>query len=193
MKGLRVRDLGLAFTLVRENQDELMRMYEVAEQHGVQFTYAVAHSSPIFFGDQETSAADPEVANEALTELMKRQLKSYSLKNWFRAYFTAGLIDWVQGRKRKILCPALEGFFFLNPQGTVFPCHVLDEPVGNLADGDYAALIEEAGLKPDAYRHCKEQCWMVCTVAPEMRRHPLPVAFWIARKKAMSILGGGKS
>lgn len=163
-----LRDLGIGFTMVGGNEDQLLPLYDRAAALGLQFTSTVAHSSPIFFGDQNTSAPDREKAAAAYEALRRRQLRTWKPKNWFRAYFTAGLRDMILGKPRPVICEGGTAFFFLDPYGTVFPCHIKDWPLGNLADG-YDNLLSRSDAILDRVHHCADNCWMTCTVAPMMR------------------------
>ena len=187
-----VKDLGIGFTLMRANENEMMDVYELSRELKIQFTATIAHSSPIFFGDQKDQSPDPQKAADAFARLKTNQLNSLHPKDWFRAYFTDGLIDLLKASKRRIECPALSSFFFMNPQGVVFPCHILDEPVGQLDQAPYERLIENVSDGPEKYRHCEKQCWMTCTVAPEMKKHPWGVAAWIAKEKLSNFLNTAK-
>ena len=44
----------------------------------------------------------------------------------------------------------------------------------------------EAEVKK-AIDDCREQCWMVCTVSPPMRRRPLKPVTWIAGAKLFGL------
>ena len=193
LKKAGVTDLGIGFTLVASNATHMMDVAELARQEGVQFTSTVAHSSPIFFGDQSEQEADPDQAAEAFGALLNRQLASRHPKDWYRAYFTAGLIEMLAGHPRKIICPALQGFFFLDPQGMVYPCHILDQPVGRLDQAPYARLIDQAPGGAGAYANCSKQCWMTCTVAPQMRRRLGTVTAWVLGAKIKGRLRGATS
>lgn len=190
---LGVKDLGIGFTMMKSNEKEMMDVYELTRKMKIQFTATIAHSSPIFFGDQEDQSPDFKKAAAAFKHLKANQLSSIHPKDWFRAYFTEGLIDLLEGRKRKVKCPALSSFFFMNPQGVVFPCHILDEPLGNLCDMSYQQVIENVPGGADKYRDCEKQCWMTCVVAPEMRKRSWKVAAWIAGQKFTNIFGTAKS
>ncbi len=177
-----IRDLGVGFTMIRGNEKEMIPVFELACRNRWQFTSTVVHSSPIFFGDHSDIAPDRAPALEAFGELRRRQMASYIPKNWFRSYFTDGLCDMLDGKPRPIQCRALSEFFYLDPAGMVFPCHIMDEPVGRLDQG-YANLIDshqDALAKVDA---CRENCWMTCTVAPVMRRSKMKVMKWIINER----------
>ena len=142
----------------------------------------IVHSSPIFFGEQEDMAPDPKKARAAFTELMRRQLKSGRPKDWFRAWFTEGVVDLVSDRRRTIKCPALSRFFYMDPTGMVFVCHILDEPVGMLHEG-YDNLVKNNPDKLELVAECDDHCWMTCTVAPIMRSRIPSVLGWIVKNK----------
>jgi MoaA/NifB/PqqE/SkfB family radical SAM enzyme len=79
-------------------------------------------------------------------------------------------------------------FFFLDPRGDVFPCNVLDVKMGNVRDGSFEEIRRrsEAAVRR-AVGRCREQCWMVCTVSPPMRRRPLRPIAWIAGAKLLGL------
>ncbi len=70
----------------------------------------------------------------------------------------------------------------MNPAGKVYTCHILDEPIGMLAEG-YDRLVRMHPETVAKVETCPVNCWMTCTVAPMMRRKPLGVGWWIARRK----------
>lgn len=169
VRGLGLRDLGLGFTMSRGNEQDLLPLYERARKMGLQFTSTIAHSSPVFFGDQEDATPDAGQAATIYQELRRRQLHSWHPKEWYRAYFTAGVVDLVRDQRRHIVCPALSAFFFLDPYGVVYPCHIKNWPLGVLDQG-YEKLAAQHPQIPQQVAACREHCWMTCTVAPLMRR-----------------------
>jgi MoaA/NifB/PqqE/SkfB family radical SAM enzyme len=95
----------------------------------------------------------------------------------------------MRGEKRMIPCHALEEFFYLDPYGDVYPCNVLNKPIGNLGRQEYAELCANAPEALATVANCPVQCWMVCTAAPAMRRNLWIPARWILRRK----LAGNRS
>lgn len=164
-----LRDLGIGFTMVAGNEEEMLPVYERAMALGYEFTGTVVHSSPIFFGEHDAQEPDREKAGAAYEELRRRQLRSWKPKNWFRAYFTGGLRDLVRGAARPIQCEAGTAFFYLDPYGTVFPCHLRDWPLGKIEEG-YDRLRAQGAGQLERVTACRANCWMTCTVAPTMRR-----------------------
>ncbi len=182
LRRMGVRDLGIGYTLMKGNEDEMIPAYDMAMANGWQFTSTVVHSSPIFFGEQSDNTPDADKAARAFRELQRRQIRSAKPKNWFRSYFTEGVVDDVTGKRRRIDCTALSRFFYLDPTGKVYTCHVLDWSVGKLDEG-YERIVASNPQMLDQVKNCTEHCWMTCTVAPIMRQNLPRVAAWVARHK----------
>jgi MoaA/NifB/PqqE/SkfB family radical SAM enzyme len=183
-----ITDLGIGFTMVAGNEDHLLPLYDKAMAMGLEFTSTIVHSSPIFFGDHNAQLPDKAKAGAVYEELRRRQLRSGRPKNWFRAYFTAGLRDLARGAARPIDCRAGTEFFYLDPYGVAFPCHIRDWPLGNLDEG-YDRLLAK---NEDALRRvetCDANCWMTCTVAPMMRADLTRTAVRVALDRARATIG----
>ena len=178
-----LRDLGFAFTLTAGNEGHLLPAYRFARRMGVDFSTAITHSSPLFFGEQQEARPETEAATRGLAELRDLQLRARHPKQWMRAYFTDGLIEALAGRPRKIRCGALRDFFFMTPAGDVYPCPVLERRVGNLADASYAELVRRDPSARSAVDACRLDCWMVCTARPVMRRRLLSCLRWALTEK----------
>lgn len=165
-----VKDLGICATMTRENAGVIKDIQDFARTKGIQFTFTVAHSSPVFFGDQRDQEPESGQAIADMEVIRSRLFGSCHPKDWFRAYFVSGLMDVVAGRPRPVECRAGTDFFYLDPQGNIYPCHLWDEVMGNLVDETYAEAVSGHPDLLASVRKCKRRCWMTCTVAPEMRR-----------------------
>lgn len=177
------KDLGISYTISGGSEPRLGALKRIAEERGVEFTCSVVHSSEFYFGEQGDDVPQMDQHIAELKCLEEQQLRSGRPKEWFRAYYTEGLIRKLRGKKRSIPCYALEEFFYLDPYGNVYPCNVLDKPIGNLKEKSYDELIRGAQETLDYVRRCPIQCWMVCTAAPAMRRDKKVPAAWILRRK----------
>jgi MoaA/NifB/PqqE/SkfB family radical SAM enzyme len=179
-----VADLGLAATSSGTNPGELSRVRALAEERGVAFVASAVHSSPIFFGPHGEERPQSGESVKEIGDIMREQLKSRRPRDWAMAYYMRGLADYVLGRPRRLRCGAGRYFFFLDPWGDVYPCNIHGVPMGNIRDGSYEELWERsASWVDEAVDSCEEQCWMVCTVSPPMRRRPLKPLAWIAGAK----------
>jgi MoaA/NifB/PqqE/SkfB family radical SAM enzyme len=165
-----VEDLGLSATMTRYNAGKVKDIQDFAQEQGLEFVITVAHSSPFFFGDQRGEEPDPETAVADMKAMRGRLYGSANPKEWFRGYYVSGLIDLVRGSPRPIVCHAARDFFYMDPEGNVYPCHILDKKMGNILDKTVEQMIEDDPSVLRAVQSCRQRCWMTCTVAPEMRR-----------------------
>ncbi len=169
-----VADLGVCATMTRHNAGRVREVQEFAVREDVQFTFTVAHSSEMFFGNKDSEQPTAEAACEDVVGIKGRLYDSHSVKDWFRAYFVEGLMDVLKGRPRPIECRAGLDFFYLDPEGRVYPCHLWEREMGNILDKTYEEIVSSSPGVIEAVGRCSKRCWMTCTVAPEMRRR-LPV------------------
>lgn len=184
-----VRDLGICATMSRHNAGTLAKIQDLARVERVQFTFTVAHSSPVFFGDKRSEEPEAARALPDLEAIKGRLFASGDPKDWFRAYFVGGLGDVMRGRPRPVRCRAGLEFFYLDAEGNLYPCHLWDRPLGNILSETYEEMIGRTQDVLAAVRACGRRCWMTCTVAPEMRRR-LPVfAVRVGWAKARHHLG----
>jgi len=184
LMGLGVADLGLAATSSERNPGELLRVKKVADDLGISFIASAAHSSEIFFGEHDADRPTSDEAVAEMSDIMRQQLGSRSWRDWAKAYYMRGLIDYVRGRPRRLPCGAGVDHFYLDPFGDVYPCNISGVRMGNIRDGSFGKLKRASASEVvPAVASCEEQCWMVCTVSPPMRRHPLRPGAWILGAK----------
>jgi MoaA/NifB/PqqE/SkfB family radical SAM enzyme len=187
-----VTDIGVCATMTRHNAGRIREIQAFAQREGIQFTFTVAHSSEMFFGNKQSEEPTAEAACEDVDEIKGRLYASRSIKDWFRAYFVEGLMDVLKGRPRPIECRAGLDFFYLDPEGKVYPCHLWDKEMGNILDKTYDDIIASNLDVMEAVGRCGKRCWMTCTVAPEMRRKLLLYAARVAWAKVLHHAGKGR-
>jgi MoaA/NifB/PqqE/SkfB family radical SAM enzyme len=200
-----VKDVGISATASKGNCDQLVPLYEMARGQEMEFVCSVTHSSSIYFGRQEGLIPSEEECLPEFGRLADMQLKSLKPKEWFRAYMTSGMMDYVSGMPRRFPCTAIDDYFYLDPAGTVYPCNMRDDVMGNILENSYDEIVEAS---PEVYRKvraCQIQCWMSCTVAPTLRRKPWIAIPWIVRSglgikgsapipaRTRAEMGGGES
>jgi len=180
---LGLKNLGISTTISDETAGSLRRLKEIAEERGIEFVAGLVHSSPIYFGHHEDKLPAGDGLEEALLWLRHRELSSRRIKDWFRAYFTDGMIDQLRNRRRRIACRAGRYFFFMAPNGDVYPCNMLPEKLGNIMVETYDDMIARSAKALRQTDRCHVACWMSCTVAPAMRKRPWGPGLWVARHK----------
>lgn len=191
-------DLGFAITIQDENVDQLVELFEFAEENCFELATSTVHNGFQFQKGDNVLYNRLRTARQ-IEELISTQLKSSKVKNWFRAYLNLGIVSRVLGHDRLLPCSAGTNFVFVDPWGDVFACNVRpDLKVGNLVDQTWDALIN--GQAMQAVRRnvalCQQNCWMVGSAKTAMR-HPrftrlprLKPLLWVAENKIRIALGG---
>lgn len=188
LRGLReqgVQDVRIGFTATADNVDQLLDVYRLARELGVQFAATLAQNSPVYYATESNPAVDPGQVARHFGALVRARLRSPAPKDWLRAYFDHGVIHFARAGARLSACDAASGFFYLSPTGNVHPCLTLPRVLGNLRTASFEAIWhgpEAARIREEA-RRCG-RCWMMCTARTELRRHPVAVAGWVAREQA---------
>ena len=118
-------------------------------------------------------------------KLIDDLLKSGRPKNWFRAYFNYGLLNYAHGGKRLLPCGVGTDLFFIDPLGNIMACNGMDMAMGNIKKEPFDKIwnSEEAQKVRQAVKDCKKECWMIGSVSPAMKRHFAIPAFWVLGKK----------
>lgn len=182
-KRIGIKNLGIGFTATKFNIGCAPSIKKLADNFGVEFTCAIAHSSEHYFGDQKAALPDAEAAYSEFKKIQALYLKSRYPKDWFRAYFADGLTDYAKGVKRKIKCGAARMSFYMDPYGYIFPCNILNVKAGNIMEDNVEDMFNERQGVQIAVKGCTHNCWMVCTAAPAIRKNPFPAICWIIKNK----------
>lgn len=187
LRGLRdlgVKDLGIAVTVSDQNAQDLVALYRFAKENHVELATAILHNA--YYFHKEDNVIDDKVRVEiGLKDLIREFLKSRHPKDWFRAYFTQGIIDHMHGKQREMKCTMATDSFYVDPYGNVRPCNVMDLPFGNLKERTFQEIWNspEAQNARKEVDECTRNCWMIGSVGHLMRyRFWLPL-FWIIRNK----------
>lgn len=180
-------DLRIGMTIVPENVAEIPHVFAISGDMGVEFTVTVAHNSEIYFGKTDNIGLESRInIAEPLMTVAQAQLKGKSVKNWFRAYHTSGIFDPSLRRGIETHCRAGRDYFFMAPDGNVYPCNVLNHRIGNVTEASkWMELFTPQAKKScrAAVRNCRNDCWMVCNTRTLMKTHPLRVCTWVLKSK----------
>ncbi len=182
-------NVRIGFTAMNENVHEMPKVYDYANSLGFQFTTAVAQNSDIYFSTSVNQDVQDHNLYDALGYVMRRELMSYHPKRWLRAYFESGTLQFNKDKTRMLKCRAGHEFFYLAPEGLVYPCLTIPSPMGDLKGHSFEDVWESdrANTVRNEIDGC-EQCWMICTARSGLKKS-LPKAFgWIAKEKLRSHL-----
>ncbi|MHA1343494.1 MAG: radical SAM protein, partial [Promethearchaeota archaeon] len=114
LRAMGLKDIGFAITVQDMNFRDLVPLYNLARALGYEFATATLHNSHYFYKWDNTINNKEQVC-EAIEELIKLLIISKRPKDWFRAYFNYGLINYIQGKKRLLPCEMGKNGFFLDP------------------------------------------------------------------------------
>ncbi len=186
-----VKDLGIGCTVSSKNVGLINSVYGLANRLGVEFSITSVTSSPIYFGDKEQfKPVNNRVLKDGFDNLIRSELAYWNKKRWARAYYDYTLYDYISMQKRPFPCDAGENFFYLDPSGSVYPCDILDLPIGNLNDSTFEDIwaLSKAEEVRNVTRNCNS-CWMVCTAKTAIKRSIPQVASWLIKNRIKTALG----
>lgn len=171
-----VRDLGISMTLVRDNVQEVGLVYGLAEELGIDFSLTLVSESPHYYGAGKSHLRplDAAALAQAVDPVIRAEYRHGHPKRWLRAWFTRRLLDFATAAPagpRALPCDAGEGFFYLDPGGDVYGCHLVPARLGNLVGDEWQSLWGGAAAW-EARRQAAQchGCWMVCTARTQMRK-----------------------
>jgi MoaA/NifB/PqqE/SkfB family radical SAM enzyme len=184
LKELGIKDLGIAVTISNQNSQDLVPLYRLANENCVELATAVLHNA-YYFHKEDNVITDKPLIESHVRDLITAYLKSSHPKDWFRGYFTEGLIEHMHGKPRELKCTMATDSFFMDPFGNVRPCNVMDYPFGNIKERSFQEIwsspeAEEARRRVDA---CTANCWMIGSVGHLIRQKLWVPLIWIAKNK----------
>lgn len=177
LKNMGLKDIGFGCTVSNNNSHDMLALYDLSRELGLEFATAAFHNSYYFHKDDNViTNRDTVIAD--FKELIRRQLSEKHPKSWFRAWFNMGLVNYIDGKRRMLPCEAGSANFFIDPWGEVFPCNGLEEKfwkesMGNIHDAPFMEIwnSEQAQRVRAKVRNCPKNCWMVGTASPVMHKY----------------------
>lgn len=184
LKRMGMKDIGFGITVSDRNAKDLLELYELAKHLKVEFATAILHNG-YYFHKFDNEITKKDEVSEAFRELIRELFKTRRPKNWFRAYFNHGIINYVHGGKRLLPCAMGEDIFLCEPWGDIKPCNVLDAVMGNIRESDFETIwnSERATEVRKAARNCGQECWMIGSVSPAMKKDIWTPIKWILKNK----------
>lgn len=182
-------DVGFGMTIQDKNAPDLIPLYKVADELGMEFATASLHNS-FYFVEAKNIIHDRLMVAQHIEDLVNELLKSNEPKKWFRAYFNHGIINYIYGQDRLLPCDMASDTFFIDPYGDVMPCNGTKdkEVMGNLNEQEWDELWNSCQAKSvrSAVRHCDRNCWMIGSASPAMRKYIANPLTWIIKHKLRS-------
>ncbi len=196
LKEMGIKDIGFGMTISKLNHHDIIPLYEISKELGMEFATAAFHNS-FYFHKQDNMISDKEAVTGNIEKLINALLKENNPKAWFRAFFNMGLVNYINGGRRMLPCEAGLVNFFIEPYGDVFPCNGMEDEVWKQSMGNIREVqnFDEIWRGPRAQEvrervaKCPKNCWMVGTAAPVMKKYIRHPATWVAKNKMKSLLG----
>jgi MoaA/NifB/PqqE/SkfB family radical SAM enzyme len=187
-----LKDIGFAMTVQDMNYKDLVTLYKMAHDLDYEFATATVHNSH-YFHKRNNKIEHKDAVIAELQKLIAELLKSKKVKDWFRAYFNYGLINFIRGNSRFLPCEMGQNGFFLDPWGDVLACNGMDEKqsIGNLKERTWDEIwnSKRAYEVRETVKKCKKNCWMIGSAAPAIIHHPLSPIFWVLKNKTRVLFG----
>lgn len=191
LREMGMKDVGFGMTVQDRNANDLVPLYDISDELGMEFATASLHNS-FYFVEENNTIHDKEMVAKNFEKLINKMLKSKSPKKWFRAYFNHGLINYIYGQPRLLPCDMSFDTFFIDPYGDVMPCNGTKEKevMGNLNEQTWEELWNspKADKVRAKVRCCDRQCWMIGSVSPAMHKYIWKPICWIAKHKMRSLI-----
>lgn len=181
-----MKDVGFGITVQDKNAKDLVALYDMSDEMGMEYATATLHNS-FYFVEAKNIIHDRQMVAQEFENLVNKLLESKSPKKWFRAYFNHGLINYIYSQPRLLPCNMSFDTFFIDPYGDVMPCNGTKdkEVMGNLNNLTWTEVwnspqAEEVRKK---VRKCDRNCWMIGSVSPAMHKYIWVPVLWIFRHK----------
>lgn len=191
-----MKDIGFGITVSDRNAKDMIELYRLANAMGLEFATATTHNN-FYFHKEDNSFQDPELVAGEFENIAAELLKTKKPKNWFRAYFNMGLANKVRGGDRPLPCEVGSDVFFMDPAGNIMPCNGSKEPMimGNLNEESFDNIWHstKADKIRELVKSCPQQCWMIGSASPAMKKRIQIPARWIIKNKLKLLKGHGKT
>ena len=180
------KDVGFGMTVQDMNVHDLMNLYNMADEMGLEFATALIHNS-FYFRKTDNKIMDKKRTAEEFEKLINAMLRSNSPKKWFRAYFNYGLVNYMYGKERLLPCTMGTDGFFLDPYGEILPCNGMEykKSMGNLNLSTWEEIWNSSKAEEvrNAVKTCTRNCWMIGSVSPAMKKNIWKPSIWIVKHK----------
>lgn len=181
-----INDIGFGITVSDRNANDLIELFHLAKMMNIEFATAATHNA-FYFHKLDNKFEKPDIVIGELKKLIEELLRSHKIKDWFRAYFNYGLINYIRGNSRLLKCEMGQDSFFLDPYGRVLPCNVLNKSMGDLREQRFDDIwnSSQAETIRSCARNCGKNCWMIGSVSQQMKKNIKEPLMWIFKYKIL--------
>ena len=188
LRAMGIKDIGFGMTVQDSNCHDIIPLYLLAQSLGYEFATATLHNSH-YFHKWDNIINNKDTVTAEFQKLIDHMLTSKKIKEWFRAYFNYGLINYIKGNQRLLPCEMGQNGFFVDPFGDVLACNGMDEKqsMGNLKEITWHEIwsSKRAEEVRQMVKNCKKNCWMIGSAAPAIWHSPLKPIMWVIKQKVL--------
>jgi MoaA/NifB/PqqE/SkfB family radical SAM enzyme len=186
LRAMGIEDIGFAMTVQDSNCRDLLPLYHLAKGLGYEFATATVHNSH-YFHKLDNQIIDKKLVCDEIEKLIEELLRSNRPKDWFRAYFNFGLINYIYGNKRFLACDMGKTGFFVDPCGDILACNGMDnkQSMGNLNTQSWDEIWNSPRAQNirEMVKNCPKNCWMIGSAAPAIWHNLRMPAVWVLKNK----------
>ena len=186
LQALGIKNLGFSFTIQDENKDDLLPVYNLSRQMGVELAMALVQNSEIYFSKDTNRVNAVEAVEKNLREVIRLELSGPNPKHWLRAFYDYGLLLYLKEEKRLLPTGAGNDSLFIDPSGRIYPSNLINLEMGNLKSGALIGTWNGDGARAVREKIKNEnisESWIICTIRGEMKKHALQVLWWVMKNK----------
>jgi MoaA/NifB/PqqE/SkfB family radical SAM enzyme len=190
LKEMGVKDLGFGITISDKNAKDLLELYSLAKYLKLEFATAILHNG-FYFHKLDNKITEKDLIIGEFNKLIQELFKTKRLKNWFRAYFNHGIKNYIRGNARLLPCEMGREIFLIDPIGDIKPCNACDVSMGNIKEKSFDEIwaSPEAEKAREVARNCGQNCWMIGSVAPAIKKALFKTAWWVLTNRGKYLKG----
>ena len=160
LKNINFNNIGVGFTFSAGNEKEYLKVYKLSQKMNLNFGATIAHNSDNYFSIQNNRSINSILLDKQINVFVDEKIKSFKKNELGKCYYMHGLAHYAKTNKQLVKCDALRGFFFLDPNGNIYPCNILNKIVGNIKNKTFTEIWESKTAKQA--RACVKNCKTPC-------------------------------
>lgn len=110
LRSIGLKDIGFGITVSDRNAKDMLELYELADAMNIEFATACVHNS-YYFHKWDNVINNKNEVIKCFEELINKLLNTKKIKNWFRAYFNFGLINYIKNKPQTASLRSRNGHF----------------------------------------------------------------------------------
>lgn len=134
--------LGIKTTILPINWDQVPRLMQFAQEQGLFHIL-----SPVLFTQERFRNLASRETLDVLETHRSALIDLYSQENLRNYYFSYVMADTLKRGKRRVPCTAASDHFFIEGDGTIFPCPLLNLPLGRIQTHSISNILESPQRK----------------------------------------------